>query len=164
MLGEGRGAGTEDKLVTDDDCCSLLDKEATSLLFLLALEIEAESEVTSRESDDLLESVPPGAATGEPVDEDVLLLKNEKIPVDRFSIVAVLASFFCSGSTAFHPAGISSFMTSVLVFTESSHAARLLAVKRCDRGLLRTIGRFFDSLILFPIAFATCDPENLIGG
>lgn len=153
-------------LDTDGDCCILLDREVTSVLLLAAVDSVVASEDASRESDeDLFESLL--ADTGAGLDEgttDALLPKNDRRPPDLFSTSAGFASCFTSGSAIFHPAGISSFWTSTLLFTDSSHAARLLAVNKCDIGLCRTMGRFFDSFTLLTIALAECDRANWIGG
>lgn len=125
----------------------MLANEFASLLFLAAGDPEVASEVISWENDDLFESIPLDTRVGEGT-ADVLLPKNDKIPPDFLSTDTGFDSRFSSGSTVFHPAGMSSFGISTLLLTEISHAARLFAVKRCDMGLLRAIGRFFDSLRL----------------
>ena len=158
--GDGCGAGTiEERLEIEDDCCNLFANELVSLLFLVVADPEGLLGGTSWVSDDLFESTPAGVRVGEGAVE-ALLLKNDKIPPVFFSIGTGFESCFSSGSTVFHPGGISSFGVSILFLTDNSHAARLFAVKRWDIGLLRTMGRFLDNLRLRLIAVEQCAFEN----
>ena len=166
---EGEGGKTEDRLEIEEefaiwfadvpDRCEIV---VSGPVVLLATTGEASFEFEDNE--DLLVSDRTGVdgCGGVPVER---LPRKERNPPDFFSTAAAFE--VCSsaiGSIVLHPGGMSSLEVTTVFLIESSQAARFLAKKRCDIGLLRTIGRFLVNFKLFVIDFAMLEPENESGG